>query len=66
MYLVQRGDSLSRIAQRQYGDSGQWRRIYDANRGTLRSPNLIYPGQRLTIPGRDGGAAEPESATRPV
>lgn len=50
VYTVVRGDNLSRIARRLYGDSGRWRDIYNANRDQIDDPNLIYPGQRLVIP----------------
>ena len=49
-YVVVSGDSLSKIAKRQYGDMNQWRRIYDANRDQIKDPDLIYPGQKLKIP----------------
>lgn len=46
VYFVRRGDSLHKIAQR-FNTSVQ--ALMLANR--LRNPNLIYTGQRLTIPG---------------
>jgi len=49
-YTVQKGDSLSKIAKREYGDAQQWRRIYEANRDTIKDPDLIYPGQVVRIP----------------
>jgi nucleoid-associated protein YgaU len=49
-YTVVAGDSLSKIAKREYGDAGAWRRIYDANRDIVKDPDLIHPGQRLRIP----------------
>jgi nucleoid-associated protein YgaU len=49
-YTVQAGDTLSRIAQRFYGDANQYRRIFDANRDQLQDPDLIKPGQELKIP----------------
>ena len=49
-YVVVKGDSLSQIAEREYGDANRWREIYEANRATIKNPNLIYPGQRLRIP----------------
>ena len=49
-YTVQKGDSLSKIAKREYGDAQQWRRIYDANRDLIQNPDLIYPGQVFRIP----------------
>jgi LysM repeat protein len=50
-YTVQRGDTLSSIAQRFYGSSGDWNRLYAANRSVLRNPDMIFPGQVLVIPG---------------
>lgn len=50
-YVVVAGDSLSRIAKRFYGDANDWRRIYEANRTLIGgNPDLIVPGQKLTIP----------------
>ncbi len=50
-YTVQSGDTLSKIAQRHYGEAGQWRKIFEANRGTISDPDKIQVGQQLTIPG---------------
>jgi nucleoid-associated protein YgaU len=49
-YTVVKGDSLSKIARRVYGDAGQWRRIFEANRDQIKNPDLIHPGQVLKIP----------------
>lgn len=49
-YTVQSGDTMRRIAQRFYGDEMKWKRIYEANRGTISNPDLIYPGQEFIIP----------------
>jgi nucleoid-associated protein YgaU len=49
-YVVVAGDSLSKIAKRQYGDMNLWRRIYEANRDQIKDPDLIHPGQKLRIP----------------
>ena len=53
-YTVKSGDSLSAIAKREYGDAGQWRRIFEANRDQIKDPDLIHPGQELKIPPREG------------
>lgn len=50
IYVVKEGDSLSKIALREYGDEQQWKRIFDANRGIIDDPDLIHPGQKLRIP----------------
>lgn len=50
-YTVVKGDCLSNIAKRFYGNSAMYTVIYNANRGVIGgNPNLIYPGQVLTIP----------------
>ncbi len=50
-YTVQSGDTLSKIAKQHYGDANQWRKIFEANRGTISDPDKIQVGQQLTIPG---------------
>lgn len=49
-YTVAKGDSLWKIAKQVYGDGSQWKKIADANKGTVKNPNLIYPNQKLIIP----------------
>jgi nucleoid-associated protein YgaU len=50
-YTVQAGDTLSKISKEFYGNSNEYTKIFEANRGTLTDPNKISPGQQLTIPG---------------
>ena len=49
-YVVKRGNSLWWIAQRTYGAGLRYRIIYSANRDHIHDPNLIYPGQTVTLP----------------
>ncbi|HET8835629.1 MAG TPA: LysM peptidoglycan-binding domain-containing protein [Gemmatimonadales bacterium] len=49
-YTVVKGDSLSKIAKQFYGNAGQWKKIYEANKDTIKNPDLIYPGQTFKIP----------------
>jgi nucleoid-associated protein YgaU len=50
-YEVQSGDTLLSIAQQQYGDTTQWRRIYDANKDAIGSdPDKLKLGMQLKIP----------------
>ena len=44
------GDSLSKIAKREYGNAKDWKRIFEANKDILKDPDKIYPGQKLKIP----------------
>ena len=49
-YTVVAGDSLSKIAKREYGDASKWHRIFEANRDKIQNPDLIHPGQVLNLP----------------
>lgn len=49
-YTVVKGDCLWNIAKKYYGDGSKWTKIYNANKSKIKNPNLIYPGQKLTIP----------------
>ena len=50
VYTVVSGDSLSKIARREYGDANAWKRIFEANRDIIKDPDKIQPGQKLKIP----------------
>ncbi|MBW4598391.1 MAG: LysM peptidoglycan-binding domain-containing protein [Calothrix sp. FI2-JRJ7] len=53
-YTVQPGDTLSKIAEKFYGDGSEisWRKIYEANRAVIgNDPNQITVGMILVIPG---------------
>jgi len=50
MYIVQSGDSLSKISKRFYGDANSWKRIFEANKDVVKNPDVIQPGWRLRIP----------------
>ena len=47
---VSRGDSLWRLSQNLYGAGTRYAVIYKANKGQIRNPNLIYPGQVFVLP----------------
>jgi LysM repeat protein len=49
-YTVRAGDTLSKIAQRFYGNPARWTWIYNANRSKISNPNQIYVGETLKIP----------------
>ena len=57
-YVVQVGDTLWGIAAHNLGDPERWPAIFDLNVGrpqpdgrSLTTPDLIYPGWRLQLPG---------------
>lgn len=50
-YTVVKGDCLFNIAKKFYGNGSKYSVIYNANKSVVGgNPNLIYPGQVLTIP----------------
>ncbi|MDE6259694.1 MAG: 5'-nucleotidase C-terminal domain-containing protein [Oscillospiraceae bacterium] len=51
-YVVIAGDSLWKIAQKQYGSGSLWRQIYEANKDAIKDPNFIRIGQVLNIPAK--------------
>lgn len=56
-YVVRSGDSLWIIAAKPeiYGHATHWRRIFDANRDLLNSPDRLKAGMTIKIPrGEDG------------
>ena len=63
-YVVKPGESLWTIAAKPeiYGKSTRWRRIFDANRDILKSPNHVRAGMTLKIP-RDGGPSGGDEET---
>jgi nucleoid-associated protein YgaU len=49
-YVLQPGDTLSKIADRFYHDPARWRLIYDANREVLVAPDDVTAGETIVIP----------------
>lgn len=49
-YTVKKGDCLSMIAKRFYGNGSKTYYMKIANANNIRNPNLIYPNQQFTIP----------------
>ena len=49
-YIINRGDTLSKLAETFYGTQSKWGKIYEANKQTVRNPHYLYIGQRIIIP----------------
>ena len=49
-YVIQKGDTLWKIAEKAYGDGSKYNRIVEVNREVIRDPNKIFPGQKIRIP----------------
>ena len=63
-YTVRKGDSLSRIARKFYGNSVLWLPILNANADTVKEGGrLIFPGTELTIPDLNDVGADIRTAT---
>jgi len=48
--IVQKGDTLSKIAKKAYGDIDAYPKIFMANPEVLKNPDEIFVGQKLRIP----------------
>lgn len=57
-YTVQKYDTLQKISQKFYGTTKKWRKIFDANKDLLKTPDRIRPGQVLNIPVEAGQKSE--------
>ena len=49
-YTVRPGDTLSSIAERFYGNRGDWTWLWHVNSSVVHNPNSIYAGEVLKIP----------------
>lgn len=49
-YTVKSGDCLWNIAKKYLGNGAKYTEIYNLNKDKIKNPNLIYPGQVLTLP----------------
>lgn len=47
---AKKGDTLSDISHRVYGTARLWKKIYEANKQVLKSPNVVPVGTELVIP----------------
>ncbi|MEP1442453.1 MAG: LysM peptidoglycan-binding domain-containing protein [Hyphomicrobiales bacterium] len=49
--IIRKNDNLWTIAQRLYGDGRRYTSIYQQNKGQIKNPELIFPGQIFKVPG---------------
>lgn len=57
--IIRKNDNLWTIAQRLYGDGRRYTSIYQQNKGQIKNPQLIFPGQIFKVPseGQVAGAS---------
>lgn len=51
-HTVVAGDCLWSIAEERWNDGLRWPEIHEANSDLIEDPDLIYPGQVLSLPSR--------------
>lgn len=68
IYIVERNDSLWKIAVKFYGQGDSWRTIYNDNKAVIKNPSRLYAGQRLMIrlPGATSAVQETPVSKAPV
>lgn len=49
-YVVQKYDTLQKIAFKFYGTTKKWKYLYDANKDAIKNPDKLYPGMKLIVP----------------
>jgi acetyl esterase/lipase/phage tail protein X len=49
-HIVRKGETLSKISYKYYGSASKWRKIFEANRGTVQDANTVRSGTKLIIP----------------
>ncbi len=49
LYVVQKGDSLWKIAKKLFGKGSEWTKLYQWNKDIIKNPDFIQIGQELVI-----------------
>jgi outer membrane protein OmpA-like peptidoglycan-associated protein/LysM repeat protein len=49
-YVIQKGDTLWKIAEKELGNSHRWKYIYDLNKDKIKNPDKLKVGQKIEIP----------------
>lgn len=49
-YTIQKGDTLSGIAQREMGGAHRWKYLYELNKDKIKNPNKLKVGATIVIP----------------
>lgn len=49
-HIIRKNETLSKISYKYYGSSGKWPKIFNANRKTIKDPDILTPGTKIIIP----------------
>lgn len=49
-YVIQKGDTLWKVAEKAYGNGAKYTAIVEANREVIKDADKIFPGQKIRIP----------------
>jgi nucleoid-associated protein YgaU len=49
-YIIEKGDTLWKIAEKAYGNGSKYTKIVEVNREVIKNADLIFPGQKIRIP----------------
>jgi len=48
-YVIQKGDTLWKIAEKFYGNGAKYTKIVEANKEVIKDADKIFPGQKIRI-----------------
>lgn len=49
-YIIQKGDTLWKIAEKTYGNGAKYTSIVEANKEVIKDADKIFPGQKIRLP----------------
>jgi outer membrane protein OmpA-like peptidoglycan-associated protein len=49
-YIIQKNDSLWKIAQKELGNGNRWKYLYEMNKNVIKNPNKLKAGTKIIIP----------------
>ncbi|GJH42404.1 peptidoglycan-binding protein LysM [Pasteurella canis] len=49
-YVIQKGDTLWKIAEKTYGNATKYTAIVEANKEVIKDADKIFPGQKIRLP----------------
>ncbi|KMK52501.1 peptidoglycan-binding protein LysM [[Actinobacillus] muris] len=49
-YVIEKGDTLWKIAEKAYGNGAKYTAIVEANKEVIKDADKIFPGQKIRIP----------------